>query len=262
MKTLAYVNAEVRAVPEGESRRVEFVISDGSKDRYGTRILANAWQLEQYRKNPVVGLNHSLHYATDPNAVIGTSEVWLEGDKLIGAVTFEPAEVNELAERVFQKVKHGSIRGASVGFIPHAGHWGEGAEARGAEGECFIYTDVELLEWSVVSVPANPNAVRRSMGEDLMLTVSRSLSDAGFGYSFADIENMTVRDVLSKLEGRAATSPAGEGATIPVSDASEASENVKVTDKGASVDIRACLRDALSSTRENTIREALRAALS
>ena len=272
MENTAFTQGTVRTFDREqaeETRTVEFIISTSARDRYRTVLNPQNWKLDSFNANPIIGYNHNLYgdmcNAPSPDDVIGMGRAWLEGDQLIGSVTFEPADVNPLADKVFRKVLHGTLRATSVGFMEFGkGKWGEGDEARGMENETYYYEGQELLEFSIVNIPANPEALKRSVRDQTSHALMYLRRATGF--SFSDIENMTVRDVLGKLEGR----PAGEEATIPVSDASERSETalraspavVKVTEASAPLDIRACLRDALSSTRENTIREALRAALS
>jgi hypothetical protein len=48
---------------------------------------------------------------------------------------------------------------ASIGANPRAGRWGE--ERAGEDPEAIYFTDQELLEWSVVTVGSNPEALKR-----------------------------------------------------------------------------------------------------
>jgi len=75
-------------------------------------------------------------------------------------VTFETEDVNPLAEKIFRKIQSGTIKGASVGFIPKAGHWGK--KENGEDERTYYFDDVELSEFSIVTVPSNPDAVLRS----------------------------------------------------------------------------------------------------
>lgn len=152
--------------PKEDQRTFEFVISDETRDRHGTVLKMSGWDLENYRKNPVVAYQHELGAGflsdrTDPDQIIGTSELRIEDNQLIAAVTFEPAEVNPFAEKIRQKVIHGTLRAASVGFDPVSGNWGD--ETRGEDPETFYFTRHELIEWSIVNVPSNPNATKRNM---------------------------------------------------------------------------------------------------
>ena len=55
---------------------------------------------------------------------------------------------------------HGSLRAVSVGFVPLADTNGGYGESR--EGN-FHYFGQELLEVSVVNIPSNPDALKRSL---------------------------------------------------------------------------------------------------
>lgn len=151
---------EIRAV-EAQSRTWEFVISTESVDTYRTVWKMDGWDLEQYRQNPVVAYNH---YATGPNpdTIIGTSEVRKEGNQLVATLILE--EGNPIADRVQSKLEKGILRGASIGAIPMDGHWGKRSD--GEDPDVFYFTKQRLMEWSVVSIPSNPDAFKRSAGEE------------------------------------------------------------------------------------------------
>lgn len=152
--------AEYRAGSVDEKKRTaEFVISSEAPDTYGTVFLASGWDLERYKRNPVVTYQHKDHDA-NPDLVIGTSEVFLEEKRLIGRITFESGEDNPLAEKVFRKVKNGILRGASIWATPHEGRWGE--KAAGEDPDMIYFTRHELMNWSIVTVQSNPDAVARN----------------------------------------------------------------------------------------------------
>ena len=152
-----------------DTRTVTFVASDGSRDSAHTVLNQAGWDLNRFNANPVIGYNHEVYGAWDTkdvDFVIGKGRAYVEDNTLLVDITFEPKEINELAEKVYQKVLFGSLNAVSVGFLPLGnGHWGEGEEARGEERETYYYAGQELLEISVVNIPANANATRK--GEDL-----------------------------------------------------------------------------------------------
>ena len=60
----------------------------------------------------------------------------------------------------------GSINAVSVGFAAtEPGHWGQ--ERAGEDPDVYYYNGQELMEVSVVNVPSNPDAVKRSAAEEL-----------------------------------------------------------------------------------------------
>lgn len=141
------------------NRQVEFVISDESPDTYGTVFRLDGWDLERYEKNPIVLYGHRSN-SDDPDNVIGTGHVYREGKQLIGRVTFEDEETNPKAEKVMRKVHNGTLRMASIGAWPSEGHWGD---ERTGEDPAILYFDRhELIEFSVVPIGSNENALKRS----------------------------------------------------------------------------------------------------
>ena len=141
-----------------ENRKVTFVISTESRDSHGSVIRISAWDLNRFKKNGVVHYQHSMH-STNPDDVIGIGKAWVEGKELIGEVEFEPAEINELAEKIYKKVKFGSLTATSVGFFAKSGHWGD--EKKAEDPDIFYFEKVELIEFSIVHVPANADTVKR-----------------------------------------------------------------------------------------------------
>jgi len=161
-----FTQAQVRKLSDDveKTRYVEFVASDNSKDSYKTVLPVDKWDLNRFNKNGVIGYQHALYYSTNPDMVIGTGRAFVEDNQLIVGVTFEPADLNPIAEKLFRKVIHGTIKAVSVGFDPLGeGAWGQGDEAYGKPNSTYYYAGQELLEVSIVHIPANKNAVKRAL---------------------------------------------------------------------------------------------------
>ena len=160
---------EIRKVDE-EARTVEFVASDNSVDSYGTVLPVDKWDLRRYCGNGIVGYMHDVYgdswtKSADPDDVIGKGTAFVEDDKLIVRIAFEPADLNEKADKIFRKLQFGSLHAVSVGFRATAkGHKGD--EERGENPNVYYYGGQELLEVSVVNIPSNANALKRSMEEE------------------------------------------------------------------------------------------------
>lgn len=147
-----FTNSEITEV---DSRKFRFVISDETVDRYGTVIKMSGWKLENYARNGVVAYNHWAG-SSNPNNVVGKGRAWVENGRLMGEVEFEPAEMNPVAEKIIQKLKFGTIKSASVGFDPH--EWTKGVVKDGEDPNVLYFRSQDLLEWSIVDIPANPSA--------------------------------------------------------------------------------------------------------
>jgi HK97 family phage prohead protease len=150
-----------------EDRTVRFVASDESVDRYGDVIAADGWQLKSFRDAPRFLWNH------DYNSPIGTvPEIEVRGTRLLARAKFEAMGVfRALSDSLWEMVKAGILNTVSVGFTV--------GNEKGLDYD-LIYDDdervtgyrylrPELLELSLVTVPANPNAI----------ALGRSLVNAG-----------------------------------------------------------------------------------
>lgn len=157
-----------------ETREIEFVISSDAKDRHRSVVNMGGWDLKNYNLNPIVGYQHNVYgdnmcVPPSPDDVIGSSRVFfeeVEGRMLMKAVVrFDRPEVNPVAEKIFQKVLDGTLRAASVGFL----EIGKGTTTyqKDEKGEIidqtYHFKGQELLEWSIVNIPSNPEAARRSI---------------------------------------------------------------------------------------------------
>lgn len=158
------ISPEIRAI-NAENRTIDFVISTESVDSYRTVWKIEGWDLSAYRSNPVVAYNHHA-LGPDPDAIIGTSEVRVEGSELVATLTLE--EGNPIADKVLRKLQNGTLRGASIGAIPMEARWGKRSD--GEDPEVLYFTKQRLLEWSVVSIPSNPDALKRSAGEETFIS--------------------------------------------------------------------------------------------
>lgn len=159
---------EIRKAEEG--RKLTFVASDGTRDSAGTVLNVDGWDLQRFNKNGIIGYQHKVYGSwsdtENPDNVIGKGHAYIDDKKLMVDVEFEPAGINQLAEKIYQKLLFGSLKAVSVGFVPVGkGAWGEGEEALSGSNPTYYYAGQELLEVSVVNIPANPNALRKGLEE-------------------------------------------------------------------------------------------------
>ncbi len=138
-------------------RVFQFVISDESVDRHRTVIKMDGWQLENYRNNPIVAYQHNT-FSNDPDSIVGKGDVYKENGKLMARVTFEPEGDNPIADKLVKKIEFGSINATSVGFNPI--DWSRGVKADGEDPELIYFRNADLLEFSIVHIPSNPNATQ------------------------------------------------------------------------------------------------------
>lgn len=181
-----------------ETRTVEFVISDETRDRHGSVLNIDGWNLDNYKKNPIVGYQHEIYGGwfkdSNPDSIIGTGNVFIEKKELIGEVKFEPEKINPLAEKIFQKVLIGTLRATSVGFIPVGkGNYGKDSEGPGEANETYYYSGQELLEFSIVNIPSNPKATKRAIFKQFGMILLQY-------FKKEELEKMTVAELLNYSE--------------------------------------------------------------
>lgn len=160
MSKMLVREAVIRSITDEmkEKRQAEFVISTEAVDTYGTVFKIDGWELERYQRSPIVFYNHKS-WSDDPDLIIGTSEVRVEGNQLIGLVTFE--NDNPIAEKVWRKVQNGTLNMASIGANPIEWRWGD--FDKGENPDVIYFVRQELLEWSIVPLGSNPDALKRSV---------------------------------------------------------------------------------------------------
>lgn len=141
-----------------DDRTLEMTISTENPDRDNDTIRASGWKLQNYKKNPVVLWAHSYRH---PPIARATS-VKTEDGKLISQAEFTPEEIYPFGHMVYRMYKGKFLHATSVGFMPLK--WEEDEERGGVN-----FTQQELLEYSAVPVPANPEALlgAKNAGIDL-----------------------------------------------------------------------------------------------
>lgn len=154
---------DVIKAPEDEGRTRTFIISDGEVDRDNDTISPKGWDLKQYRQNPVVLFGHNSY-----DMPIGRSlKIWRDGDNLMARAEFCEADCNPMGEMIFRMLERRFLRAASVGFRPK--QWERVQDEERPYGVDFLKQ--ELLEWSIVPIPANPRALEQGKGSALPLGI-------------------------------------------------------------------------------------------
>jgi HK97 family phage prohead protease len=152
---------------EGE---VEFVVSTGDIDAHGERINIDGIDLKDFKKNPVVlwghdGFNLPIAKAT---------KIWKQDGKLMARAMFYLKD--DFANKVYNYILDGYLNAVSIGGMVK--QWGE---------DGMTISQLLMKEFSVVSVPANQNAL-----------VSNKSLDSEQVTELHALANAYARKVLSK----------------------------------------------------------------
>ena len=140
-----------KSVDADEMKVSGVVGSDDSVDRHGDKINPKGWDLTNFKKNPVIMLNHDYSQFPIGKAV----NVKRSKNSLVFDIQF--SKTLPLAQEAFGLVKEGIMKAWSVGFLVK-----EWATA----GSEYTIDSMELLELSLVGIPANPNALLNSLNAD------------------------------------------------------------------------------------------------
>lgn len=149
-----YIEASIKKADDGSFIAVA---STNAVDRHGEVVDNNGWDIKAFKKNPVILWAHDHN-----EPAIGVSKkTWVEGAGKKAKLMIQPVlhDVTEKARAIKQLVEMGVINSLSVGFKPISSPDG------------ITFTENELLEVSMVNVPANSEA---------MIMAFKSLKEAGF----------------------------------------------------------------------------------
>jgi len=154
---------------DSEERSSIELISTANTDRDNEILLPKGAMLQHYKKNPQVLWAHD--YRMPP---IGRS-AWVKKDSTKqGLLAKTIYATTEFAEEIWSLIKGGFLPARSVGFIPIESHEPDDRElAKHPEyiGARRIYDKWELLEYSVVPVPSNREALQMACSKDISLSI-------------------------------------------------------------------------------------------
>lgn len=128
-----------------------FVISTATVDRSGDSISVSGWDLKAYRRNPTVLFAHDASSWPVGRA----TKIAAERDRLVAEVQFADTFEGRKAQHL---VETGHLKATSVGFVPRAFEYPKDDPDRVRQGG-VNFTKQELLEFSIVPVPANPDCL-------------------------------------------------------------------------------------------------------
>lgn len=185
-----------------------FVVSTRSKDRHGD-ILEQVWELDNYNQTvkgetsgPVL-INHM-----SMSLPVGKGYAWLEDGKLMSGVKFaDEIDTYDVGKTVAALVRGNFIKNASVGFIPL--EWEILDEEDDDFFQAYRFLRSELLEWSVVNVPANPDAQRKMIakGFDLeklekagLIEMNKSVKSVNESMKTLKSENEKLNDKIAEMK--------------------------------------------------------------
>lgn len=162
-----------------------FIASDETLDRHGEIISINAWDLTNFKANPVI---LGFHNYDEPP--LGYAEKLgfknIDGSKrlVLDPVFHGKTELS----RLYKELKdEGYPIALSVGFIPK-------------EMNDNVITKAELLEVSVVSVPANPSAMSLAYSKGFDKATVKQAMGENFDQAEKELEIENLKKEITELK--------------------------------------------------------------
>lgn len=140
-------------------RTIRFTISNDSIDRSKDKVDPNGFQLDNYKTNPVVFYNHQ----SDQYPIGRCIDIGVEGNAVKATVEFVPQDVpiaGDRADAILKLIRLGFLSATSIGFVPlQFAETKDDDRGAGSFDAGVDFNKVELLEWSIVTIPDNPQAL-------------------------------------------------------------------------------------------------------
>ncbi len=154
MKKL-FLDSEIKGVDENE-KTITALVSTPTRDRMGEVVDSEGADLKNFKKNPVVLFSHNSFVPPIAKAL------WIKKDPqgLLSKMQFADTQI---AQEIFSLYKDGFMKAFSIGFIPK--EWTDGD---GQKTPHRTFTKFELVEYSAVAVPANPDALTTAFDKGIL----------------------------------------------------------------------------------------------
>lgn len=178
-----------------EANVVDFVITTEDVDRMNERVIAAGCEFENYLKNPIVLFAHNWEMPI--GKCLG---LLFDENRIIARTQFFPDLIEDAKMKTAVNLAlNGVLKAVSIGFLEK-----EVKYERIGNKDVRTITKWELVEYSVVSVPANPNAVAKTFSS-LDEKAGRVISSENLSKLTRAIEAIEeglseIREVIQKAE--------------------------------------------------------------
>ena len=170
-----------------DSRRRSVVIAANERARTAPEIDLAGLRFDDYRRNPVVMWAHDATGRSPSGGLPIGRTLSIERAADGGIIAeFEFLEDDPFAQRIRNAWDRGFLQAASISWLPV-----ESVPARGGVRDVRS----ELLEWSIVSVPADPDALRETHRRMLDSVIKETDMDGQDGEDFHPHPNLPPSNV-------------------------------------------------------------------
>lgn len=170
--------------------KYSMIISKEVEDRDWETVILSWMDMKNYKKNPVVLIDHSYKV----ESIVGkTTKLKMNWNQLEADFVFVDTENGKLAEKLYEA---GLLKASSIGFL---------AKERDPQDYRKI-TKSELLEWSLVAVPANASALsldEKTMTKAMELWLIKEVEEE-VEEEIADDDNVEKANELDEIKAELA----------------------------------------------------------
>ena len=174
-----------------------FIISTDDEDRDGDIIKQDAWDLVEFNSNPVCLLQHDHKQPVGRWSNIQTRARQKGGYETVADLTLAPP-VSDVLKYANALVEAGILNATSVGF--GVKNFEKRKDANGRPSRGMIVHKAVLREVSLVSVPANANAIRIAKSLDISNDVVKTFVSVDGTDSGIDVDDDTPLPLSVALE--------------------------------------------------------------
>lgn len=190
------LTAPVESLHAGKSQIYRFIVSTDQEDRDGDIIKQDGWDFDEFNANPIALLQHDHKQPIGKWTNIHKRTVNGVNQTVADLILAPPA--SDLLKYAYALVTEGILNATSVGFRVKNAEKRKDASGRPQRGH--IITKAVLHEISVVSVPANQNAIRIAKSMSISDDIVKSFVSFEGSDSTEDLEGDLDQAVLQRAK--------------------------------------------------------------
>lgn len=175
---------------------IPFVVATEGRKADGIDLRMDRLDLDRYRANPVIMYGHD-YFGRDSLPIGRAENVRTESGKLLADAVFDPGD--EFAMTVDRKYRGGYLNAVSVGF-----------DLRGLDIETGVPSSWEMLEFSAVPIPLDPDATA-DLGREVAL--ARAFAESREGKKLSKASQDAIAQAVEALSALLGTQDDSDGET-------------------------------------------------
>jgi phage head maturation protease len=170
-------------------RSARFVMTSETPDRMGDVVIMDGIDIKEFTKNPVAFFSHNS--ANFPIGKWANLQRYSHAavPRLEGTLQLAPGGGPiEQIDQAAWSIEHGLMKACSIGFLPD---WNAAEKMINSAGDWeggIQFNKVELLECSLVGIPANPQALAKGLASSQQRTRDTRSFDRAVRHRLRELE--------------------------------------------------------------------------